>query len=423
MRASSVRGRRLRRLPVVVAAALVWSMLSGSVALAAPLTGAVFTTNAACDGTNLNIYGDKADVYLNGGPAHAGAAGLPDGSYYVQVTEPNGAVLGKSLVPVASVVLGKFVVCYQLAAIVLTDSSGYTVAGYDTTSNNGGEYKVWVSTSATFPPNASKTDNFKVRPGDEPPPRANLDVVKFYDANANGLDDDGDSAITGWKVLIKNGIDIIRYTPVTGIIVDPGNYVVSEFSPVEANWFATTDTSVPLTLTANDHKEVAFGNVCVGAGGARTIGYWSNRNGQADFGATPGALLSLVALNLRTAAGLDFNPASYAVYRTWLLSADASNMAYMLSAQLSGMHLNVLSGKVSGAALVYAPGTLSANPLGFATVGALLAEADAALAADGLVLAGHAQRSYQEALKNALDRANNNLTFVQATPCPFSFPE
>ena len=30
-------------------------------------------------------------------------------------------------------------------------------------------------------------------------------------------------------------------------------------------------------------------------------------------------------------------------------------------------------------------------------------------------------RSYQEALKNALDRANNNLNFVQAAPCPFTY--
>ena len=32
-----------------------------------------------------------------------------------------------------------------------------------------------------------------------------------------------------------------------------------------------------------------------------------------------------------------------------------------------------------------------------------------------------ADRSYQEALKNALDAANNNRTFVQATPCVFTF--
>jgi hypothetical protein len=44
------------------------------------------------------IYASKGDVYLNGDPAHPGAASLPDGSYYVQVTDPSGAcILGTSL--------------------------------------------------------------------------------------------------------------------------------------------------------------------------------------------------------------------------------------------------------------------------------------------------------------------------------------
>jgi hypothetical protein len=85
------------------------------------------------------------------------------------------------------------------------------------------------------------------------------------------------------------------------------------------------------------------------------------------------------------------------------------------------MELNVRNGNVSGSALVYAPGASSANANGFATVAALMAEANAELGAHGLVLDGSAYRTYQEALKNALDKANNNLTFVQSNPCAFSF--
>jgi hypothetical protein len=98
-------------------------------------------------------------------------------------------------------------------------------------------------------------------------------------------------------------------------------------------------------------------------------------------------------------------------------------MAYMLSAQLAAMELNVFNGKVAGGSLIYAPGATSANSLGFATVNAVMAEADASLGANGLTVASGATRTYQEALKNALDRANNNLNFVQATPCAFSFAE
>src|SRR5881296_3154089 len=65
---------------------------------AAPLPGAIFTTDSTCSGVDLNIYGSKGDVYLNGGPAHPGAASLPDGSYYVRVTDPSGScVLGTSV--------------------------------------------------------------------------------------------------------------------------------------------------------------------------------------------------------------------------------------------------------------------------------------------------------------------------------------
>jgi hypothetical protein len=44
----------------------------------------------------LNLYELKADVYLNGGPppnAPCTAAGLPNGIYYVQVTDPSGGTL------------------------------------------------------------------------------------------------------------------------------------------------------------------------------------------------------------------------------------------------------------------------------------------------------------------------------------------
>jgi hypothetical protein len=407
------------RRSVAVLAAFVLLAILPSAALAAPVSGAVFTTTSACDGTNVNIFTSKDAVYLDGGPAHEGAAGLPNGSYYVQVTEPNGTVLGKTTTASVTVSGGEFVVCYQLSAILSTASSGFTVAGYDTTSNAGGEYKVWASQDPTFPPSASKTDNFKVDETVTEP--ATLDVNKFYDANANGINDDA-QPITGWKVRIQDDIDLIRFTPVS-IVVDPDTYTVTEFMPVETNWLSTTPNPVIVTIAAGETKTVEFGNVCLGAGGGRTLGFWSNKNGQALIGATD--LAMLVGLNLRNANGTHFDPASAGAYRTWVLSATATNMAYMLSAQLSAMELNVFNGLVSGSALIYAPGTTSANALGFATVNAVMAEANALLgSADPLlILSGSPIRTHAEALKNALDNANNNLSFVQATPCPFSFTE
>jgi hypothetical protein len=62
----------------------------------AGVSGAIFTTTANGSAVNANQYDSKCDVYLNGGPgpkAPAHAAGLPDGDYYFQVTDPNGSTL------------------------------------------------------------------------------------------------------------------------------------------------------------------------------------------------------------------------------------------------------------------------------------------------------------------------------------------
>jgi len=61
--------------------------------------------------------------------------------------------------------------------------------------------------------------------------------------------------------------------------------------------------------------------------------------------------------------------------------------------------------------------------LGFISVNDLMSAADVELGLHGSVLSGDSFRPYQEALKNALDAANNNQNFVQGSPCPFSFPE
>lgn len=332
----------------------------------APNPGAIFTTNSSCNGTNINIFTSKSDVYIDGGPAHEGAAGLPDGFYYIQVTEPGGSLLGTSVgsatpTPI-HVTNGEFDLCYQLEAVVIKASD--STPGYDDTTNGGGEYKVWVSPNADF--SGGKTDNFKVQPN--VPATGTLNVNKFYDANANGINDDG-QLITGWKVRIIDDTELFRFTPVS-VVVAPDNYTVSEFDPAETNWMHTT--SNPVNVTVNAEARMNFG-------------------------------------------------CDYTAFRNWLLGATATNMAYMLSAQLAAMELNVEAGFVNGSALVYAPGTNSANGLGFAKISDLMAEANAELTLHGTALAGDSWRSYQEALKNALDKANNNQTFVQPTPCPFTF--
>jgi len=406
--------------PASIAVALGLFAVIGA-APAAAVTGAIFTTDAACAGTNVNIFSSKDDVYLDGGPAHPGAAGLPAGSYYVRVTEPDGTLLGTSVgsgneTP-AVVSGGEFAACYQLSAILIKASDAS--AGYDSTSNPGGEYKVWISTEPTFTNSNTKTDNFKVKEDPGPPPEATLHVRKFYDANANGTQDAGELELAGWKVLVEDGFSLIRFTPVN-LTVEPDVYTATEFAPIQPNWVGTTPNPATVTLANGGNETITFGNVCLGGGGGHTLGFWSNKNGQAqiaDGGTSVPELALLAGLSLKNAGGTDFDPANYTALRNWLLSGTAVNMAYMLSVQLSAMELNVEAGLVNGSGLIYIPN------VGFFSVSAVMSAAEAALAADGYTPAGDPNRASQEMLKNALDAANNNQNFVQATACPYSFAQ
>jgi len=435
------------RVLILAFVAVVATLIVAVPVLAAAPSGAIFTStlgpdNVHCSGVDLNIYGNKDAVYLNGGPAHPGAAGLDDGYYYVQVTEPDGTLLGTSVgsgneMPV-HVTNGEFDQCYKLSEILIKNSDG--TPGYDDTSNSGGEYKAWVSTDSTFTNSNTKTDNFKVKEGgDNPDNQATLHVRKYYDANADGQYTAGETYLTGWKFRIHDNIDWIRYTPADMILEAPDDYWVSEFKPIETNWIATdagteqdpvyNTQAKKYSLQGQDDVTAKFGNVCVGAGGGLTLGFWSNNNGLAAMKATPGGLdaqlIFLRSLNLvqndKKSSGYAFDPTTSKQFQTWLLKADSTNMAYMLSAQLAAMELNVRSGKVSGDALIYAPGTTSANALGFATVNSVMTEANTDLGAYPTTVKAGPLRTHQEALKIALDKGNNNLNFVQSQPCPFNF--
>jgi len=243
-----------------------------------------------------------------------------------------------------------------------------------------------------------------------------LTLTKFYDANANGAFDASERPLSGWRIQVGSGFYL---TPNT-LKLDPTNYLVKELDPTQTNWRHTTAPSVQVSLGEHDQLRATFGNVCLGDGGALGKGFWGNKNGKALFGADDLALM--VSLNLRSGDGSPFNPTSYSAFEGWLKSVTTTNMAYFLSAQLAAMELNVLNGKVDGGRLIYAPGTTSANAAGFATVSAVMSEANGELGLHGLTKSGSAFRAYQSALADVLSNANEKATFVQASPCSYSFP-
>ncbi len=455
--------------PLAVAITIALMIGTVGVTSAAAPSGAIFTTDITGTQVNVNIYDAKTDVYLNGGPQNKNSAGLsPDGVYYFQVTEPSGGVLlstdpaaCRQLRVTGGVVVGAVDGTYQDAANQTVSCShpngNYNPANLSTsvqlmpftdTSNNGGEYKAWLiaqTASTTIDPNNpavlvfnnddSKTDNFKVKVSLPPPVGSNISGVKFYDANVNGIQDTNELGIPFWKIALF-GDELSNTTTVStneaGVYLFrnlvAGIYGVCEVMPsASPRWIPTTATSfVDINVPPDAVKD--FGNVCLGTGGGLTLGFWSNNNGQKLFGADDLALM--VSLNLRNANGAGFDPSSYAAFRTWLLGAKATNMAYMLSAQLSAMKLNVLNGKVNGGSMIFAGkapvgcAVTELSDTGFISINDLMSAANLDLASNANTIASPSTadaRNCQEFMKNALDEANNNRNFVQPTACAVNY--
>jgi hypothetical protein len=156
---------------------------AGTNAGAAGLSGAIFTTYETGLFVNGNVYDHDDEVYLNGGPkpnAPCTAAGLPDGYYYFQVTDPSGKlVLSSDPIEYRQVqVTGGVIVglgltgTHKLGSPTPPQCGSLTVrlCPFAISPNGGEEYKVWMARVpddptmpfAGFLPDASKTDNFKV---------------------------------------------------------------------------------------------------------------------------------------------------------------------------------------------------------------------------------------------------------------------
>jgi len=180
------------------------------------LSGAIFTTLADGSRVNANIYADKDDVYLDGGPGNGSpsqAAALPAGDYYFQVTDPSGKIL-LSLDSIDNRRLtidddGLIAAVFDHVTGNDVDHGALTVQlmPYADTPNPGGEYKVWLTPVADygdpsshfhgFYPSRSKTDNYKVRVREEEPSPfcgdGNMDSGEACD-DGNTADGDGCSA-------------------------------------------------------------------------------------------------------------------------------------------------------------------------------------------------------------------------------------
>ena len=285
--------------------------------------------------------------------------------------------------------------------------------------NDGGNFESHLR-AATFDSSCNVTGEDEDCGGQ--PPQTELTACKYYDFNANGVLDPGEQGLDGWPMTI-NPLD--GATPnvatqltsagcVTWTTLDPSfnPYTVTEGTPNEPNWFHSTSVSQSVTVAPGSPQHVDFGNYCKVPSGGLTLGFWSNKNGQALI--TAADLTALRNLCLRNADGSNFDPTTAAQVKSFLLGANATNMANMLSAQLIAMTLNIRHGFVDQNAF-----DLCSNK----TVGDLTTAANNALCANGLTFSGSADRASQESLKNCLDALNNGGPVVPTTPCLRTFPQ
>jgi hypothetical protein len=228
---------------ILPALALLCQLPAGAAA-----SGAIFTTVVDGSIVNANVqYASKCDVYLDGGPgqhAPAGAAGLPTGYYYFQVTDPNGqtllstdAVSNRQFHVSSSGVIDAYTGTGgplhptgidqdhpELGAITIRLANATCPTDYLDSPNNGGVYKVWVTPVADFAgiasnvdndcgkgcyhgfvPSKSKTDNFKVVPTTA---TFCLTLVKQLVDNNGGI-----APGPGWSMQVTDSFGVTNYVP------------------------------------------------------------------------------------------------------------------------------------------------------------------------------------------------------------------
>jgi len=295
-------------------------------ATASALPGAIFTTLEDGSRVNANIYEAQEDVYLDGGPgqnAPSNAAGLPEGYYYFQVTDPSGKILLSSD-PIecrefhvnSDGVIDEVVraTCLEKVRGKLTDvdcahNTGIDIdhrelgaitvqlMPYDKTPNKGNVFKVWVTpvddfdrdapgNHYGFDPSCSKTDVFKVLRGKPFNPPI-LEVRKFHDLNGNGSRDLEEPEIISWEVEITDPLGVVNtyYTPVEIQAMPEGTWMVVEEIP--SHWLQTAlyvdgvnqtvsaDAQIQVAGDSGETHRVVYGNIQLGD----IVGYkWYDRD-------------------------------------------------------------------------------------------------------------------------------------------------
>jgi len=247
---------------------------------------------------------------------------------------------------------------------------------------------------------------------------------KFYDYNLNGIWDPDEDPVKDFRIELWNETSCITYTT-TGVngsycfdFLGSGIYIVKEVLP--SNWINTTIAEVAIEVPS-EVTTVNFSNVCLKPSmGGKTLGFWSNKNGQALINSSDISALNALT-NLYRPTNWSYPPFSSDLstaktqIKNYLLNATAKDMRWMLSAQLIATKLNLLHGFISNSTMLYV-GPSSYVPTGFITIGEIVQNAYDALAGNDRVA-----QTYWKDLLNGIN--NNWYRYVCPEPCyPITYP-
>lgn len=457
----------------MAACSLLFASSAGAIVAGAGFTTFDSTLEGCLDspnGVDCNNYEGKQYVYMSGGPVHAG---LSDGSYYFAVLTPgsqNGGFIEGAKGNLSDKTAGGTegdlgsgdeqanrtfevneheVVSYSGTHAVGESPSGKKIIGlapFDDTDNAGGVYILAICETGATLPSQCKYDAFRIAAGEEEElePFGTISGLKYYDVNHNGKFDPGEAPLPNWAIDWSDTVSGTELTNSSGLF-EVKNLVEDTYTFTEeqgpAGWIqtgnvkdestATFGSAVTLKPDKSYIVELAeggivsginFGNVCeIKNSNGLTLGFWSNKNGEKILNAHDPAWKNLLnASNLVDAKGNHFTVTTYKLFRNWLLEATATNMSYMLSAQLATTQLDIAYNGLDGTNLVNDP-----DGDGWVTINHVVKDAIEFLKTHPNTTAAGADRNLAEAYKNIFDSLNNNIQAITpADPkyCPaYSF--
>jgi hypothetical protein len=263
-----------------------------------------------------------------------------------------------------------------------------------------------------------------------------LSGSKWYDRDKDGVWDEGEPGLEGWKIYLYEWqvVDVVEDVEVFGWVevattltapggsysfdeLEPGTYRVVEGVDADASGWVQTFPVDPnyyeVDIVDADVPDLDFGNVCEAtAEGGYTLGWWGNKNGMKALGDDWAAFLNEMGLVDKIGEEVTFE--EYSAFRTWLLKANSVNMSYMLSVQMAVTNLNMeyMGTDYTGAGI-----------LGWddewISIDELLIEAGLFLADHPETFEGDPFRAQAEFYKNVFDGLNNNkYMLIPYEPCP-----